>query len=237
MVVRDPSTAKIALVDVGPDPALLTTCLQRLSISTIDLLVLTHYDLDHVGGLSAVLGHVETAMLGPPEVGKDAAMATSLEKGGAQIEHPTRGDSGELGTVAWHVLWPEADTDLRGNDACVTVEFSGLITSLFLGDLGEDSQQKMMAANTLSHVDVVKVAHHGSADQSEALYQAITATVGIISVCMNNRYGHPTTRLRGILARAQTIAYRTDLLGMVVLTPTRDGVSVWSDGVARVPRK
>ncbi|UFS60757.1 ComEC/Rec2 family competence protein [Subtercola endophyticus] len=237
VVLRDPATGKIALIDVGPDPALLTTCLHRLAITTIDLLILTHYDLDHVGGLSAVLGHVVTAMLGPPEDGKDAAMASSLSTRGADVRHPTRGDSGTLGTVAWHVLWPEAGTELRGNDACVTVEFTGAITSLFLGDLGEDSQGMVMAANALHHVDVVKVAHHGSADQSEALYQAISATVGIISVGMNNRYGHPTDRLLGILARAQTIAYRTDLLGMIVLTPTAAGIDVWSDGAARVEKK
>ncbi|MCU1481611.1 MAG: competence protein ComEC [Subtercola sp.] len=237
VVLRDPVTGKIALIDVGPDPALLTTCLHRLAITTIDLLILTHYDLDHVGGLSAVLGHVSTAMLGPPEDGKDAAMATSLATRGAHVQHPTRGDSGALGTVAWHILWPEAGTELRGNDACVTVEFTGPITSLFLGDLGEDSQGMVMAANALHHVDVVKVAHHGSADQSEALYQAISATVGIISVGMNNRYGHPTGRLLGILARAQTIAYRTDLLGMIVLTPTAAGIDVWSDGAARVEKK
>ncbi|GGF40644.1 ComEC/Rec2 family competence protein [Subtercola lobariae] len=237
VVVRDPDTGHIALIDVGPDPALLTVCLHRLSITTIDLLVLTHYDLDHVGGLSAVLGHVVTAMLGPPEDGHDAAMADSLTKGGADVRHPTRGDTGVLGDLSYSILWPEQGTTLRGNDACVTVQFTGAIRSLFLGDLGEDSQRLVMAANTLSHEDVVKVAHHGSADQSEDFYQAISATVGLISVGMNNRYGHPTDRLLGILARAQTIAYRTDLLGMIVLTPTAAGLSVWSDGAARVEKK
>ena len=241
VVVRDPDTSKIALVDVGPDPALLTTCLHRLNITTIDLLVLTHYDLDHVGGLSAVVGHVTTAMLGPPDDGHDdghdSDMATTLTKGGADVRHPTRGDSGVLGDLSWNVLWPEAGTALRGNDACVTVQFTGAIRSLFLGDLGEDSQRIVMAANTLEHEDVVKVAHHGSADQSEQFYQAISATVGIISVGMNNRYGHPTDRLLGILDRAQTLAYRTDLLGMIVLTPTAGGVTVWSDGTARVAKK
>ncbi|MEF2976536.1 ComEC/Rec2 family competence protein [Subtercola sp. YIM 133946] len=241
VVVRDPDTGSIGLVDVGPDPALLTTCLHRLNVGVIDLLVLTHYDLDHVGGLSAVVGHVTTAMLGPPDDdhdgGHDSSMASELTAGGAEVEHPTRGDTGTLGDLAYSVLWPEAGTDLRGNDACVTLQFSGAIRSLFLGDLGEDAQKAMMAVNQLPHEDVVKVAHHGSADQSEDLYHAISATVGVISVGMNNRYGHPTDRLLSILGRSQTLAYRTDLLGMIVLTPTDGGIDVWSDGAARVEKK
>ncbi|MCU1477913.1 MAG: competence protein ComEC, partial [Subtercola sp.] len=159
VVVRDPDTGRIALIDVGPDPVLLTTCLHRLGITTIDLLVLTHYDLDHVGGLSAVLGRVSTAMLGPPEDSHDAEMADALTKGGADVRHPTRGDSGALGDLSYSILWPEAGTALRANDACVTVQFTGAIRSLFLGDLGEDSQKMVMAANDLTHEDVVKVAH------------------------------------------------------------------------------
>ena len=55
-----------ALVDTGPDPARLTGCLNDLGIARIDLLVLTHYDLDHVGGTQAVIGKVSVAMVGPP---------------------------------------------------------------------------------------------------------------------------------------------------------------------------
>ncbi|CAN5317312.1 hypothetical protein BH09ACT6_BH09ACT6_02680 [soil metagenome] len=235
VVVHDAD--RFALVDVGPDPALLTTCLNRLSITRIDLLVLTHYDLDHVGGLSAVLGRVSVVLLGPPEDSRDAAMADRLAKSGAEVRHARRGDSGELGALAWNILWPPADTALRGNDASVTIEFTGSLRSLFLGDLGEDSQRLVMAANVLNREDVVKVAHHGSADQSEDFYQAIRATVGLVSVGANNRYGHPTDRLLAILARSGTAAYRTDLLGMIVVAPSPDGMIVWSDAQARVEKK
>ncbi|PPF87633.1 hypothetical protein C5B96_03940 [Subtercola sp. Z020] len=225
---------RFALVDVGPDPALLERCLDRLGIERIDLLVLTHYDLDHVGGLSAVLGRVSTVLMGPPLDAHDERMVTELRDAGAEVHQARRGDTGTLGDIGWSVLWPQPDTALRGNDASVTVQFDGAFRSLFLGDLGEDAQRQLARANTLTNEDVVKVAHHGSADQSEPLYDAITAEVGVVSVGADNRYGHPTDRLLGILARAGTTGYRTDRLGMIVLAPSADGIVVWSEGQARV---
>src|SRR5690606_38668295 len=54
VIVR--SAGEIALIDTGPDPGLLARCLDELGIRRIQLLVLSHYDQDHVGGTAAVLG-------------------------------------------------------------------------------------------------------------------------------------------------------------------------------------
>ncbi len=60
------SARAIALIDTGPDPEQLESCLSRVGVDHIDLLVLTHFDLDHVGGVDAVVGRVGTALHGPP---------------------------------------------------------------------------------------------------------------------------------------------------------------------------
>ncbi len=234
------SLGKVALVDTGPDPKLLSKCLQELGITHIDLLILSHYDLDHVGGTSAVFGMVTRAMIGPTADANDQRLADSVAQHGAEVEHVSQGLTGMLGELRWEVLWPWSP--LRGvqpgNDASVTVRFSGAgaclrgcLTSIFLGDLGEEPQALVMAANpTLGKVDVVKVAHHGSADQNELLYQKLKATVGLISVGLGNSYGHPTDRLLGILARADTLAFRTDYEGMVLVSPRPGGgETVWSE--------
>jgi len=105
----------------------------------------------------------------------------------------------------------------------------GCLSSIFLGDLGEDAQNRLMAANRLGPVDVVKVAHHGSADQSLRLYQRVHAVVGVIGVGATNTYGHPTQHLLDILASVGTQAERTDLSGMILLAPggAPAEVSVW----------
>ncbi|SDZ43940.1 ComEC/Rec2 family competence protein [Herbiconiux ginsengi] len=223
------SRDRIALVDVGPDPQPLTDCLEQMHVQRIDLLVLTHYDRDHVGGLAAVIGRVDVALVGPTDGPADERLLTDLRDGGAQVADAARGQSGALGDYRWDILWPRAGAPLSGNEASVTVLFTGPMRLLFLGDLGEQAQDAVRAANRIGHVDVVKVAHHGSADQSERLYGDIRAVAGLISVGAGNSYGHPTDRLLGILGRVGTGAFRTDLGGLIVVAGTSAALSIWTE--------
>ena len=77
------SQGMIALDDTGPDPARMQHCLDELGITHIDLLVLTHYDLDHVGGVSAVYGKVDRVLIGPPSDPGDIRIASDLRANGA----------------------------------------------------------------------------------------------------------------------------------------------------------
>jgi competence protein ComEC len=233
------SLGEVALIDTGPDPQLLRRCLDALGIARIDLLVLSHYDLDHVGGAPAIIGRVGRALLGPVADADDQRLADDLAAHGAAVEHVAKGLTGVLGELGWEVLWPKKKLGAvqPGNDASVTLRVQGIgecangcLSALFLGDLGEEPQTLLMAANRLSHVSVVKVAHHGSADQNERLYDAIRADVGLIGVGLQNDYGHPTDRLLGILGRAGTLVTRTDLQGMVLVSPRPDGgETVWTE--------
>lgn len=210
-----------ALVDTGPDPARLTGCLNDLGIARIDLLVLTHYDLDHVGGTQAVIGKVSVAMVGPLVDERGRRMAEQLKRGGASVHVARTGDAGRLGDVSWRVLWPDAEPHGMepGNEQSVTVLFSGDgIRSLFLGDLDERAQDALLETGRVPPVDVVKVAHHGSRDQAEPLYQHIRAAVALISCGTGNDYGHPTATALGILKRSGTVVMRTDVEGMLMVS-------------------
>ena len=235
VVVRDQD--RYALVDVGPDPALLADCLDTLGIDRIDILVLTHYDLDHIGGVAAVIGRVDTALVGIPENADDERLHEALAAGGAEVRGAARGDTGTLGELRWEILWPVRGSPVlqTGNPGSVTIGFDGRgIRSLFLGDLGEESQASLRRISAPGQVDVVKVAHHGSGDQSPELYADLRATVGLISVGRENGYGHPTDRVLDILATAGTLALRTDQQGMVVVAPAPEGggaLTVWSETV------
>jgi len=234
------SAGRVALVDTGPDPEPLTRCLDQLGIRRIDLLVLSHFDLDHVGGTQAVIGRVDRALVGPSGEDADDRLVADLAAGGAAVERVSRGASGLFGELRYSVLWPRARLGSvePGNDASVTVAFepvgrceNGCLGSLFLGDLGERSQALLLAAGAIGPVDVVKVAHHGSADQSDRLYRRLRATVGVISVGVDNDYGHPTDRLLDLLADTGTSAVRTDLGGLVLLAPgaSPGEVRVWTE--------
>jgi competence protein ComEC len=240
MVVR--SAGQVALMDTGPDPVLLKSCLQKLGITRINLLVLSHYDLDHVAGTPAVDGMVDRAIIGPSTgQPRDLEIVQGLLDGGTRVDRVSRGLTGTLGDLRWTVLWPPAQLGeiQPGNEACVTVLFEpigpcpgGCLSSLFVGDLDEKAQDLMLAANpSLPRLDVIEVAHHGSADQSAALYERVAATVGLIGVGLHNDYGHPTRHLLDILASVGTLPARTDTEGLVLLKPgSKPGtVALWSE--------
>ncbi len=222
----------LMLIDTGPDPALLGACLSTLGIDRIGTLVLTHWDKDHVGGVAAVLGRVGRVLVGPAD-GDSGQIIADLTAGGAQVEQASAGLTGTLGGLDWRVVWPPkmlAGVE-PGNDASVTVRVdcdSGCLSGIFLGDLGESAQSRLPP---LDSVDVVKVSHHGSADQSASLYEELRATVGLIGVGVDNGYGHPTKKLLDVLAAVGTVPERTDQHGLILVSPGAEPgtVSVWTE--------
>ncbi|MFF2369047.1 ComEC/Rec2 family competence protein [Agromyces sp. NPDC058110] len=224
------SEGATALFDTGPDPSALRACLELLDVETIDLLVLTHWDADHVAGSPAVVGMVSTVVHGPLDGERSARVLDPLVAGGADAVEVESGRRGALGASRWRVLWPPPET-MPGNDASVVLELDGPFgRALLLGDLGEEAQSRMLRAAPIGPVDLVKVAHHGSADQSERLYEELSATIGIIGVGVENGYGHPTDGLLDLLAQAGTVPVRSDRSGTALLTSNGDGgFALWTE--------
>ncbi|MEV1130607.1 ComEC/Rec2 family competence protein [Agromyces sp. NPDC049794] len=224
------SAGATAMIDTGPDPAALERCLALLRIERVDLLVLTHWDADHAGGAGAVAGRVGTVIHGPLDGERSDRVLGPLARGGAAVEEVVAGHRGELGDARWRVVWPKPRA-VPGNDASVVIDLDAPgFRGVFLGDLGEEAQLRMQRSVDLGRVDLVKVAHHGSADQSEALYRELRATVGVIGVGAENGYGHPTDRLLDLLTATGTTAVRTDRSGTVVLTADgAGGFELWTE--------
>lgn len=224
------SAGSTALIDTGPEPAALERCLSMLGIERVDLLVLTHWDADHAGGAVAVAGRVDTVIHGPLDGDRSDRALDPLARGGAETIEVTAGHGGELGDVRWRVVWPKAHA-VPGNDASVVLDVDAPgYRGVFLGDLGEEAQLRLLRSVDLGRVDLVKVAHHGSADQSEALYRELGATVGVIGVGADNGYGHPTDRLLDILTATGTTPVRTDRSGTMVLTADgAGGFRLWTE--------
>jgi competence protein ComEC len=141
------------------------------------------------------------------------------------------GGTGHSGTGHSGTGHGGAGEDLEGsvvNESTVALDVTvggptGSVRVVLLGDLETQGQQAL--ARRLSSdvdalagaVDVVKVAHHGSAKQSEDLYRVLGARVGLIGVGAGNDYGHPAPSALALLRRAGTAALRTDLSGDLVV--------------------
>ncbi|TPW74488.1 ComEC/Rec2 family competence protein [Schumannella soli] len=226
------SGGEVALVDTGPDPELLADCLADLGVDRLSLVVLTHYDLDHVGGSDAIVGRAERVMVGPSDGADADRLDARLAAAGARVDQVSRGEHGRLGELAWEVLWPPPRGVEPGNSASVTLSVRPVdgrdgLSVLLLGDLGQTAQARMRGLAHPGRYDVVKVAHHGSADQDPELYRRIRARAGLIGVGEND-YGHPTAKLLGILADVGTAALRSDQDGLVLLAGSGDHLRVWT---------
>jgi competence protein ComEC len=223
------------VVDAGPDPALVDGCLRTLGITEVPLVVLTHFHADHVAGLAGVLrgrsvGAIETTGLAEPV---DQAESVLREAAARRIP-VTRAVAGEerrTGALAWEVLWPPADPAAVAaegpNDASVTmlVRSAGL-RFLLLGDLEPPAQQELLrspAGARLAGVDVLKVAHHGSAYQDPELIRRAAPRLALISVGADNSYGHPAPATVAALRAGGAVVMRTDRDGAFAVAGTGGG--------------
>jgi competence protein ComEC len=231
------SRGRTALIDVGADEDLIDKCLSALLIRRIDLLVLTHFDFDHVGGLAgAIKGReVATAIISgfPDDRPATAISLERLDEAGVSVVIANPSISGVLGDYSWKILGPskEATEAKDSNDASVVMVFLGPeLDLLLLGDLGESGQQRIATAAKKILVSstkplILKVSHHGSNDQSAELHESLRPELSLVSVGSTNGYGHPGKQLLDLLARSGSEVLRTDLSGSIAVSVEADSLS------------
>ncbi len=231
------SGGAVALIDTGPDAGLLEECLARAGVNRIDLLVLTHFDLDHVGAVEAVRGRVGTVIHGPAGEAADERMIRDLVHAGARAVQGAAGMTGVLGAARWKILWPNAGRSPfePGNDLSIVLDVAraddGMPRGLFLGDLSAVAQRALRATGRVhGTIDVVKVAHHGSADQDPEFYRVVDASLALIGVGADNDYGHPRAEILDQLTGAGTTIVRSDVDGLGLVSRTDAGLEVWREG-------
>lgn len=229
MVVR--SRGQIALIDVGRENRPVDECLRKLDVQRIDLLVLTHFDMDHIGGLAGALASrtVGLALVSPFKDERWGATGTNvlLSRAGVRTIGVEKGMSGALGDFEWQVLNPNraAAGAEDSNDASVAMLWqSPQLNLLTMADLGEKAQMRISAQGSWwqdpglqSKPLVLKVAHHGSADQFGELIELLKPDLSLVSVGQRNSYGHPTLRTLRLLQSTGSKIERTDELGSIAV--------------------
>ena len=219
------------VIDVGPDPLLINTCIRDLGITTVPLLVLTHFHADHVGGLPGLLRAASVKNVWISDSTQPAteysAVMNELSAVAISIAHEGQAVhfASEFGEVAIRVIWPRANLDQTTNsvsdgstinNSSVALLISIGALSLFAsGDVEPPAQSEIVAGEALPHVQILKVPHHGSAYQDARLYQELHPEIALISVGAGNSYGHPAQKTLLGLRQAGAHVLRTDLDGAI----------------------
>lgn len=221
-ILLTPRRGAPVLVDTGPPGAALER-LADLGVERLEAIVITHDQLDHSGGLAELIAALEVRRLvtgpGPPP------QACRAAPGCPPIHRVTAGDRLRVGSLRLDVLWPATvpPPDADPNLSAVVLhahrgEFDALLTS--------DAEAEPGSYRP-GPVEVLKVAHHGSADAGLGTLLDLTAPqLAVISVGADNPYGHPAPETVTALGDAGVPVDRTDELGDITIAVRDDGWSV-----------
>jgi competence protein ComEC len=169
--------------------------LKSKGITTIDKLLLTHGDLDHVGGAAGLVDKmkIKEIFITPgsgdkKEMKEIIALAEKKEVSVKQVHAPYAWKAKD---VIFHILMP-LDKEYEGNnDSLVVYSEMGGMKWLFTGDLEEEGEKEFAATYEL-RADVLKVGHHGSATSTSGIFlEEVKPSLGVISAGRDNRFGHP----------------------------------------------
>jgi competence protein ComEC len=238
ILVTTPQGRQI-LIDGGPSPAALTSALGRhmpFWDRSIDLVVATHSDADHVTGLAEVLTRYKVG--GWLENGRsddDAVFAEcqNLLKAARVRKYSARvGDRLELGAgLSIEIIHPPRElmtgtASDSNNNSLVLRLIWGHASFLLTGDLAAEGEHMLLRSGQDLAVDVLKVGHHGSGGSSTHDFLAsVSPRFAAISVATKNPFGHPDQAVLKRLERLGTTVFRTDEQGTIEFVT--DGAILW----------
>ena len=188
--------------------------------STIDWLVATHPDADHIGGLDSIISSMDIGSIWAPEANSSTQtytrFLTSVSNKGMGIEPAYAGRQIATGeNYSIDILWPQQGASYSEDNAySVVIKVTyGQNTFLFTGDAPVEAQNACVDG----HVDVLKVSHHGSASgMSGTLAVKLTPAIAVLSYGENS-YGHPTQVVLDALSSVGAQVYGTYVHGTVTV--------------------
>jgi competence protein ComEC len=225
------------LIDGGPSGRALLENLGKVlppQLRYIDLLIMTHPQLDHFGGFIDLLKQYHVgAFIGNERKGPIAAydeLRAALVSSSIPYLQLMAGDAIVVGDSKLHIIGPKRSTITSEelNDTCEVVFLeTPTITGLYTGDIGENIERELVAEYGKGlHADILKVGHHGSRfSSSDQFLKAINPAVAVIEVGKNT-YGHPTKQAIDRLLDAGARVLRTDQEGIIKIVGAKEKVIV-----------
>lgn len=224
-------SGKTILIDAGNnnEEGKIVDYLNKQDITRIDILIGTHPDADHVGGLDAVIDHFDIGAIYMPKV---QSSTKTFEDVLAAIKHKSlKVTTAKAGlTLDWEkdaivkMIAPIGNyADTNEMSAVIKLTY-GKTSFLLTGDAEAESEHDILESGANIESDVMLVGHHGSeSSTSEPFLHAVNPTYAVIQAGENS-YGHPTNEILKRLINNHVKIYRNDKQSHIIFTT--DGTTI-----------
>ena len=192
--------------------------ISNLGITKLDYIIATHADSDHIGGLDKIIQAFDVTNIFMPNTDKELnALTEIIEIASDRISVPSKNDIFYIGNSECTVVSIDDETqeNVTTNNSSIVIQLDyNEISCLFMGDAETEVENSIIWED----IDVLKVAHHGSNDSTSSEFlDATKPEYSIISVGINNKFGHPSEETLERLKQANSVIYRTDEDGTIIL--------------------
>jgi competence protein ComEC len=221
------------LIDGGPDSTVLEKLAEEMPFGdkTIDLIILTHPEQDHITGLLNVLESYNVERILWTGIIRDTARYDKwkemIEKENAEIIIAHSSQEIKIGNVSLDILYPleslEGKEFKDSNDTSIVSRLVyGNNSFLFTGDATKVSEKKIISEEGELYSDVLKTGHHGSkTSTSKEFLEKVLPDIAIISCGRENAYRHPHGEVLKNLEELGIKILRTDQDGDIKIISSR----------------
>ena len=237
---------KQILIDGGPNSHVLRELSKLMPFydRTIDVVIMTHPDQDHIGGLVDVLENYKVDFVMEPGVSSQNGVYEEIEKiikkknipkilarqgMVVQLCNLKGEDNNKICKARLKILFPDGDvSNFETNTASIVAKLVyGEKSFLFTGDSPKNIEKYLSGLlGKILKVDVLKLGHHGSRTSSSEIFLGFTnPEYAIVSAGLNNRYGHPHKEVISLVNNLGINILRTDELGTIVFKT--DGLNLF----------
>ena len=195
--------------------------LKKQGVESLDAVIASHYDEDHIAGLIGVLEVFDVAEVYAPDYEGDTniyeAFQIHLEDSEAEVRYPVVGDSIAFGTAKIRFLGPERyDHAIENDNSICAMVTCGAVKFLLPGDAESGEEEELIQSGRYLRADVLVAGHHGSGKStSEALLKKVRPSSIVLS-CGKDVYGLPAREVIEKLQSLDVELYRTDEQGTLI---------------------
>lgn len=223
ILVQTPTNKNI-LIDGGDEDSgnIVTSYLKHKKIKTIDIIISTHPDSDHIGSLDNVVKKFNVSSIYMPEQSTSSEsyqnLINSCTDKNLSIQYLYKDDILNIdNNINIYVLSPSYIQEESNLNSIVFELTFNNNSFLFMGDAEESIEKEILHSFELNNINFIKIGHHGSNSSSSLEFiKRINPDIAAISCGYKNQYGHPHKEVLNNLKQNHVSIYRTDKIGDIV---------------------